>query len=188
MFLFLKMRKAKLLALSLLIFAVASCDDFKNHELSLLGFEKIDANKKSQEQFLVRLSELNLEIIELGNYIQKNSKTNFIQSLVSKEVQFSTQMQREIIAIANRELITIPSTQAKLKYKFSKNSKFNNQIELDYLNQILNKILFQLVLIEKTKTETLDIDVQKFKKQYSQQLNDNARVISDLITQNITNL
>lgn len=149
---------------------ITSCSPKPKHEDTKEVAEehndaKFDNNKMEKDaQFLVNAAEINLEEIKLGQLAQQRGNSMHIKELGKMMVDEHTKSLRDLTALANRKVITVPSSttdDAQDAYK-NLNDESGNDFDKTYANLMISEHKEAIEYFEKAYKETNDSDIKNW--------------------------
>lgn len=127
--------------------------------------EKFDNDKQEEDAlFLVDAAEINLEEIQLGKLAQQKGGTAEIKELGKTIEDVHTKSQKNLSALAQSKMVTIPTTptdDAKDAYK-KLNDESGNDFDKAYANMMVSGHNDAIEIFEKASTDCNDEDIKKW--------------------------
>ena len=164
------------------LFGVTSCNNNKPKDTKDVAMEHNDAKfdnngisnnnnnngnnnsdiKEKDTKFLVKAAEINLDEIQLGQLAQKSSRVKEVKDLGKMMEEAHTKSMKDLTALANKKMITIPSSptdKAKDDYK-----KLSNTSGLDfdkkYTDMMVKGHKDAIDLFEKASKDSEDTEIR----------------------------
>lgn len=155
----------------LLFFAVISCRFTDKSD----GNKNANFDEQEQRQvaaFLVKSTEINLQILHLSKIIQSKSTSVNVKNTFEKQFQLTSKINSDIKKIAEENLVNLPRVDVRntIRYK-------NDSVSINILKNQLNK---QIELFRNIIVTTNDPKISKLQSEFLPKLNDQAQKIRTL--------
>lgn len=137
--------------------------------------EKITSFDNEQEKiaaFLVKSTEINLQIMYLCKTIESNSKAVKIKDAFQNQMQLTSEIHNKIKTISESKLVNIPLLDKNLKLHYSNDS--------DVQNLLLNELNKQIIQFERINDSTNDYEILSLKSEFLPKLISQSEKINSL--------
>jgi len=149
---------------SAILVGVSSCNNPSKSE-NTVGTTKSDTTGNSQDaKFLRKASMINMEEIQLGQLARQNGALADVKEFGKMLEEDHTKSQSDLVALAGKKSITIPSTldsTAQGDYK-KLSAEMGPDFDKDFCDMMVNGHKDAIALFEKESTQANDSDIRQW--------------------------
>jgi|SRR6185312_12104703 len=141
-----------------------SCNNPSKSETNASTVKSDTVNNSQDARFLSKASMINMEEIQLGQLAQKDATMDDIKEFGKMLEEDHTKSQSDVVALARKKSITIPSTldsNAQSDYK-KLSAETGTGFDKSFCNMMINGHKDAIALFEKESTQANDSDIRQW--------------------------
>ena len=135
-------------------------------------------------KFLVESTRINIQIVDLTKEVKDKSNNDEVKKIFKNQEASIFRIQNDISKLAEKKLVTIPNFISVVN---STNKKKEIIKETQFVDELMNLLVTEVILFEKIKIEVKDKSIIAFQEQYKPILDEHLEEISSLKVQNYIN-